>query len=105
MVYEYLKPITGNGLLTSTGIFLIFFLYVSKCTHCLFDTIITAQIWKQHRKIMSPSFSQKNLNEFVNVFVEESEVLVEKLSDKIGKGEFDAMHYSIKSAMDMVCSK
>ncbi|XP_046655329.1 cytochrome P450 4c3-like [Daphnia pulicaria] len=77
--YEYLYPWLATGLLTSTG---------SK--------------WHKRRKLLTPAFHFKILEDFVHVFNEQSAVLVGKLSEKVGQ-EFDIFPYITLCTLDVIC--
>lgn len=53
--------------------------------------------------MLLPTFNQKVLNRYMNIFAEQSNILVEKLSAEIGKGQFDAFKYITSCTMDIVC--
>uniref|UniRef100_A0A8D8XRZ0 Cytochrome P450 4C1 n=1 Tax=Cacopsylla melanoneura TaxID=428564 RepID=A0A8D8XRZ0_9HEMI len=80
MVYNFLHPWLGTGLLTSTG-----------------------AKWHSHRKMITPTFHFKILDTFVDVFVEKSQILVDKLADKLNKEEFDFYPFITRCAMDIIC--
>lgn len=52
-----------------------------------------------------PTFNQNILNGFVEVFAEQTEVLVEQLKKVAGKGEFDIYDYVSKCTLDTFCGK
>ncbi|KOB65655.1 Uncharacterized protein OBRU01_20678, partial [Operophtera brumata] len=62
-------------------------------------------IWRPRRKILAPTFSPKNLNNFVNIFSKQSSMLVEQLKDVAGKGSFPIWKYLTSYTMDSVCGK
>lgn len=79
-VYKFLHPWLGTGLLTSTG-----------------------QKWFSHRKMITPTFHFKILENFVDVFAEKSAVLIEKLK-KIPQGTVvDLYPYITHCALDIIC--
>ncbi|XP_069699694.1 cytochrome P450 4C1-like isoform X2 [Periplaneta americana] len=78
--YKFLEPWLGTGLLTSTG---------SK--------------WHSHRKLITPTFHFKILDNFVEVFSEKSEILVNKLKKEIGSQGFDVYPYITRCALDIIC--
>ncbi|KAK7792766.1 hypothetical protein R5R35_004879 [Gryllus longicercus] len=80
MTYGFLEPWLGTGLLTSTG---------SK--------------WKHHRKIITPTFHFKILEQFVEVFNNSGNVMIQKLKKEVNGGEFDIYNYITLCALDSIC--
>ncbi|EAA12530.4 AGAP008358-PA, partial [Anopheles gambiae str. PEST] len=80
-VYDYLEPWLGTGLLISFG-----------------------EKWFQRRKIITPAFHFKILDQFIDVFNEEADVLISKLQKHVGKGEFDIYDYVTLYALDSICA-
>ncbi|KAG5681628.1 hypothetical protein PVAND_011044 [Polypedilum vanderplanki] len=61
-------------------------------------------VWKIHRKSLNYSFNLKILQTFIPIFIENSQKLVNDLAVNIGKKkEFDLLHYSTKTALNMIC--
>lgn len=58
--------------------------------------------WKKHRKIVTPAFHFKNLENFVGVFNAAGEVLVKKLRNEIGKESFDIFPFLSLYALDVI---
>ncbi|KAK7864374.1 hypothetical protein R5R35_010972 [Gryllus longicercus] len=80
-LYDYLHPWLGTGLLTSTG-----------------------QKWFAHRKLITPTFHFKILENFQEVFVEKTQILVEKLQKEVGNSKgFDVYPYITRCALDIIC--
>lgn len=80
--YDYLHPWLGTGLLTSFG---------SK--------------WHSRRKILTPAFHFKILDDFIEIFHEQATILVEKLRTEVGKGSFNAFPYVTHCTLDVICGK
>ncbi|XP_020516560.2 cytochrome P450 4V8 [Labrus bergylta] len=80
VVYNFLHPWLGTGLLTSTG---------SK--------------WRQRRKMLTPTFHFSILADFLEVMNEQAEILVEKLDKKVGKGSFNCFSHITLCALDIIC--
>nr|CAD7395963.1 unnamed protein product [Timema cristinae] len=78
--YAYLRPWLGTGLLTSSG-----------------------KKWHTRRKILTPTFHFKILEDFLDVFQEQSDILVEKLKHKVGKDPFNIFHYVTLCTLDIIC--
>lgn len=80
-VYRFIIPWIGYGLLTSKG-----------------------QKWKTHRRIITPTFHFKILEEFIDVFNSNGEILCNKLlKERSGKGPFDVYKYINLYALDNIC--
>ncbi|XP_069680212.1 cytochrome P450 4c21-like [Periplaneta americana] len=78
--YSLLHPWLGTGLLTSTG-----------------------QKWHSHRKIITPTFHFKILENFVPIFAENCDVLVDKLKKEVGGKAFNVYHYISACTLDIIC--
>ncbi|CAG4967347.1 unnamed protein product [Parnassius apollo] len=78
--YEFAKPWLGEGLVTGT-----------------------VSIWKRHRKLLSPAFSQPVLDGFQGVFNSQSRRLVKDLEVEAGKGPFDHWVYMRRNALETIC--
>ncbi|XP_047361038.1 cytochrome P450 4C1-like [Vespa velutina] len=76
--YKYMKSFAGNGLICSP-----------------------AKIWNPHRKILNEVFHKKYLNFYVDVLVNHSVVLMEKLETLVGE-EIDVCHYVFRCALDII---
>ncbi|XP_049285491.1 cytochrome P450 4d2-like [Anopheles funestus] len=80
-IYDFIKPWLGQGLLISSG-----------------------EKWFHRRKIITPTFHFKILENFATVFNREGEVLVEKLSPYAKSGrEFDIYEPISLYALDSIC--
>ncbi|XP_049537311.1 cytochrome P450 4c3-like [Anopheles darlingi] len=80
-VYDYLEPWLGTGLLISFG-----------------------EKWFQRRKIITPAFHFKILDQFMDVFNEEADILVSKLERHAGGKEFNIYDYVTLYALDSICA-
>ncbi|ETN65675.1 cytochrome P450 [Anopheles darlingi] len=81
--YEFLKPWLGTGLLTSEG-----------------------KKWHPRRKILTPAFHFKILDDFVDIFQEQSAVLVKRLESELGnEAGFNCFPYVTLCALDVVCGR
>ncbi|XP_012266584.2 cytochrome P450 4c3 [Athalia rosae] len=78
--YRFLHPWLGTGLLTSSG-----------------------KKWHFRRKILTPTFHFKILEDFTEVFTEQAEILVEKISKEVGNESFDIFPYINHCALDIIC--
>lgn len=80
--YDFLHPWLGTGLLTSSG-----------------------GKWHSRRKILTPAFHFKILDDFIDVFTEQSQVLVGKMQKESGKAAFNIFPYVTLCTLDIVCGK
>ncbi|XP_046668651.1 LOW QUALITY PROTEIN: cytochrome P450 4c3-like [Homalodisca vitripennis] len=78
--YNYLHPWLGTGLLTSSG-----------------------QKWQFRRKILTPAFHFRILDDFIDIFREQSDIFVEKLQKECGQGTFNIFPYVTLCALDIIC--
>nr|XP_022909465.1 cytochrome P450 4c3-like [Onthophagus taurus] len=78
--YTYLHNWLGTGLLTSTG-----------------------NKWKKHRKIITPAFHFKILEDFIPSFDTASDVLVDVLKKEIGKPSTNIFPYITLCMLDSIC--
>ncbi|XP_046463650.1 cytochrome P450 4c3-like [Daphnia pulex] len=79
--YEFLHPWLNTGLLTSTG---------SK--------------WQGRRKLLTPAFHFKILEDFVHVFDEQSRILVNKLNQAVVKSnELNIFPFVTLCTLDVIC--
>ncbi|KAJ3652024.1 hypothetical protein Zmor_018025 [Zophobas morio] len=78
--YSLLKKFVNYGLLTSTG---------SK--------------WKTRRKMITPTFHFKILDQFLEVFNASGDILVDKLSQEVGKPSTDLYPYINLFSLDVIC--
>ncbi|XP_066997554.2 cytochrome P450 4g15 isoform X2 [Anabrus simplex] len=78
--YRWFKPWLGEGLLISSG-----------------------GKWRSHRKLIAPTFHLNVLKGFVDLFYENSKVLVKRLKKECDSGkEFDVHHYMAESTVDIL---
>lgn len=52
-----------------------------------------------------PTFNQKILDSFVEVFSEQSQVFAEQMKKLAGKGEFDMFEALSKCTLDIICGE
>ncbi|KAI5631501.1 cytochrome p450 domain-containing protein [Phthorimaea operculella] len=60
-------------------------------------------VWRSRRKVLVPTFMSKNLRQFLSIFSKNSQILVEKLKENVGKGSFPIWSYVAANNMDTVC--
>lgn len=82
-IYSFLKPWLGNGLLLSTD-----------------------DKWRTRRKVVTPAFHFKILEDFVEIFDRQSDILVDKLATIAKCGEaVDVYQYVSLLALDNICGQ
>uniref|UniRef100_A0A2A4JHV7 Cytochrome P450 n=1 Tax=Heliothis virescens TaxID=7102 RepID=A0A2A4JHV7_HELVI len=59
-------------------------------------------IWRPRRKVLTPTFSPKNLNSFVSVFSNQSSIMVKQLRSVAGQGAFSIWKYLTTYTMDSI---
>ncbi|KAK7590720.1 hypothetical protein V9T40_002333 [Parthenolecanium corni] len=80
MVYKFLEPWLGTGLLTSTG-----------------------KKWAERRKMLTPAFHFSTLNSFFGTMVENCDIFLEKLEAKENCQEFDMYSFVNNCSLDIIC--
>ncbi|CAD7091457.1 unnamed protein product [Hermetia illucens] len=78
--YEQVEPWLGTGLLTSYG-----------------------EKWFSRRKVITPSFHFSILDGFVDVMGKQSDILVQNLKERVGKGAVDINPMINAFALDVIC--
>ncbi|XP_053669587.1 cytochrome P450 4d2-like [Anopheles marshallii] len=80
LLYQFIEPWLGTGLLIASG-----------------------EKWFQRRKIITPTFHFKILEQFVRVFNKETDTMVKLLRKHVGGKEFDIYDYVTLMALDSIC--
>uniref|UniRef100_A0A182VQV2 Cytochrome P450 n=1 Tax=Anopheles minimus TaxID=112268 RepID=A0A182VQV2_9DIPT len=80
LLYQFIEPWLGTGLLIASG-----------------------EKWFQRRKIITPTFHFKMLEQFVSVFNKETDTMVKMLRKHVGGKEFDIYDYVTLMALDSIC--
>ncbi|XP_055548224.1 cytochrome P450 4C1-like [Wyeomyia smithii] len=80
LIYTFLESWLGTGLLLSSG-----------------------EKWFQRRRIITPAFHFKILEEFVVVFNKEADIMVANLQKHVDGKEFDIYSYVTLMALDSIC--
>ncbi|XP_045780382.1 cytochrome P450 4C1-like [Maniola jurtina] len=78
--YEFAKPWLGEGLVTGD-----------------------LPIWRVHRRLLNPAFSQVVLDGFLGVFNGQARRLVKDLEAEVGNGPFDHWVYTRHNALETIC--
>lgn len=79
ILYAFLQPWLGNGLILSHG-----------------------SVWQKHRKILTPAFHFKILEQFVDVFDQQNQILVDKLRKHCDGSIIDVEPYISLLSMDII---
>ncbi|GJQ86412.1 hypothetical protein Trydic_g10321 [Trypoxylus dichotomus] len=78
--YSFFRSWLGQGLITSFG-----------------------DRWRTHRKIITPAFHFQILEEFIDVFNSQSEILVSMLKKECKKGNIDVYPFIGRCTLDIIC--
>lgn len=79
VVYEFLSPWLRNGLIISS-----------------------AQYWQKHRKIITPAFHFKILEQFIEVFDRQCMVMIDKLAKHADGSVVNLVDYVALMALDII---
>ena len=71
--------------------------------HFFFLTQSTGSKWKVRRKMLTPSFHFRILNDFLQVFNEQAGILTSRLEGRLGDGTFDIFPYITLCTLDIIC--
>lgn len=77
--------------------------YFKKRKFTQLNFISDVNTWRKHRKIITPTFHFKILNEFFDVFTRNAVILCEQLKSKTGKGPLDIHCWVKLMALDNIC--
>ncbi|XP_021939237.1 cytochrome P450 4C1-like isoform X2 [Zootermopsis nevadensis] len=69
------------------------------------NTAETAEKWRATRKLFSSIFSSTILDNYLQVFTKNTEILTQKFMAKIDGGEFDVCPYLARFTLDVVCGE
>lgn len=78
--YKYVRPLMGDGLVT-----------------------LPADKWKEHRRMINPTFNRQVLKSYVPIFNKETNTLAKLLANEIAKGAFDIYKYMDRCTLDTIC--
>lgn len=101
--YSYLHPWLGTGLLTSYGQKWHSRRKVNELQGCWFE--ISNIFLSNLKQILTPAFHFKILEDFMDIFNEQSAILVRKLSKELNKDSFNIFPYVTLCTLDIVCGK
>ncbi|KAL1501435.1 hypothetical protein ABEB36_006754 [Hypothenemus hampei] len=80
-MYQMMETVVGQGLITARKM----------------------DLWKRNRKIITPTFNQKNLDSFMDVFVKHSEYLCKIIGKQIGNKDVDIFQIIGNCTLDFIC--
>ncbi|KAF2886236.1 hypothetical protein ILUMI_19937, partial [Ignelater luminosus] len=60
-------------------------------------------LWKKHRKIITPAFHFKILEQFIEVFESNAKILIESLKKEVGKTSSNISPYIKLCTLDIIC--
>lgn len=104
-LYELLHQWLGTGLLMSTGRSKGF-PHIRTVYWWSVFLFISGKKWHSRRKIITPTFHFKILEQFVEIFDQQSGVMVKKLSDKAdGKSPINIFPVICSMALDIIAGK
>jgi cytochrome P450 family 4 len=73
---------------------------------CFASTVsVAGPKWKEHRKLFTPAFHFKILEDFVEVFGSKDRILIEKLEKHVSGPGFDILPYISLCTLDIICGK
>lgn len=103
--YSWLHPWLGLGLLTAKRMLQNTFTTGGIKNNCTTEHL--GEKWHSRRKLLTPAFHFKILEEFVPIFNEQADIMVEMLKDKeCDSGRcFDIFPYITKCALDIICGE
>jgi cytochrome P450 family 4 len=78
---KFLEPWIGTGLVTANG----------------------GPKWKTHRRLITPAFHFKILEQFVDIFENAGNILIQKLSKESGEKSVDIYPYVTRCTLDVIC--
>uniref|UniRef100_A0A182K968 Uncharacterized protein n=1 Tax=Anopheles christyi TaxID=43041 RepID=A0A182K968_9DIPT len=122
--YRFFKPWLGNGLLISTGKYINKAKAIQRCTVdkllptngekpigtkrdvsiCIYDRStnpLARHKWRQHRKLIAPTFHLNVLKSFIDLFNENSRLVVNKMQKENGK-VFDCHDYMSECTVEIL---
>ncbi|KAK2552814.1 Cytochrome P450 4V2 [Acropora cervicornis] len=59
--------------------------------------------WRMRRKLITPTFHFRILNDFIKVFEEQAKILVSRLQGTVNQGVFNIMPYISLCTLDIIC--
>jgi len=82
-VYKFAKDWVGDGLITASP-----------------------DLWKGHRKTIATTFNRAILENYMKIFVQQSQIMIDELTRFSGTGEMiDVFDYVSRATLDIICGK
>lgn len=101
--YDVLRNWLGDGLLLSSGELIVD--PKSIISHGLFY-LVAGKKWHLHRKALTPAFHFKILEQFTDIFDQQSDILVNQVLSKFGPNDtVDIYPLITMMALDVICGK
>ena len=105
--YKHVRSWLGDGLILSTGN--SFLLAPQRNQRWLLWRVIPGNKWKCRRRLMTPAFHFKILENFMPVFSNQCHILEEQIEQRIqhceGKAEIDVFPLFVRCTLDIICGK
>ncbi|XP_045774553.1 cytochrome P450 4C1-like [Maniola jurtina] len=64
--------------------------------------VAPVDLWKAHRRVLLPVFHSRIIDDFIDVFGEQGNVLVTRLKERLDKPKFDVFKYITSCMLDIV---
>lgn len=64
--------------------------------------LFSVDLWKVHRRILLPIFHNRIIDDYIDVFGEQGNVLVERMKEQVEKPKFDVFKYITSCMLDIV---
>ncbi|XP_026726456.1 cytochrome P450 4c3-like [Trichoplusia ni] len=77
--YKFLQAWLGNGLF-----------------------VAPVDLWKAHRRLLLPIFHNRIIEDYIEVFAEQGQILVTRLHEQVGRKQFDIYEYITSCMLDIV---
>lgn len=103
--YKRIKPWLQEGLLLSTGTGYHIYKCITYLFYICYKYSRTGKKWFQRRKILTPAFHFKILEQFIEVFDKQGKVLVEVLRKFKETDKIDLYSLVKLYTLDVICGK
>lgn len=99
--------LSKRGKRSNKGYNVIIFFYLSACQSYLRKNVLSysGKKWHERRKMLTPAFHFSILETFMESFIENSNLLVERLEKELKSESFDMFPYVSDCALDIICGK
>ncbi|CAB3253368.1 unnamed protein product [Arctia plantaginis] len=77
--YKFLRAWLGNGLF-----------------------VAPVHLWKSHRRLLLPVFNNRVIEDYIEIFGKQGDILVKRLQDRVGKNQFNVYEYVTSCMLDIV---